>query len=302
MMCHTPVKYRKYLGKTLLMILILLWLSAFIAFQQCPLFRKRSSVMVIAHRGDWQNAPENSLLAIKNCIKMGVDMVEFDLAMSKDSVLVLMHDHTLERTTNGTGEIKHRTYDSLRALSLKDKNGHLTDQKIPSFQEAMEVCRDKILVFVDKGLDYVPQAYEILKKTKTLKQAFFMGGLDQSGLKAKIGIFKNKILYMPLVLNNKSTNDLLKSFENDHRAKIYLFSFTKDDEEYFKYAAALKSRGLIAMATTQVDYYCGGHTDSVSLQNPHLGWGFLLQKGFNAICTDHPQELLDYLRREGLHP
>ena len=67
---------------------------------------KNNQVIVVAHRGDWRNAPENSLQAIQNCIDMGVDMVEIDIRETKDCHLVLMHDKTLDRTTNGKGEIK----------------------------------------------------------------------------------------------------------------------------------------------------------------------------------------------------
>lgn len=58
-------------------------------------------VLVVAHRGDWRNAPENSLQAFQNCIAMGVDMIEIDLKMTKDNQLVIMHDNTIDRTTDG---------------------------------------------------------------------------------------------------------------------------------------------------------------------------------------------------------
>lgn len=61
-------------------------------------------VLVVAHRGDWRNAPENSLQAFQNCIAMGVDMIEIDLKMTKDNQLVIMHDNTIDRTTDGKGK------------------------------------------------------------------------------------------------------------------------------------------------------------------------------------------------------
>lgn len=62
-------------------------------------------VLVVAHRGDWRNAPENSLQAFQNCIAMGVDMIEIDLKMTKDNQLVIMHDNTIDRTTDGKGKV-----------------------------------------------------------------------------------------------------------------------------------------------------------------------------------------------------
>ena len=63
-------------------------------------------VLVVAHRGDWRNAPENSLQAFQNCIAMGVDMIEIDLKMTKDNQLVIMHDNTIDRTTDGKGKFR----------------------------------------------------------------------------------------------------------------------------------------------------------------------------------------------------
>ena len=84
---------------------------------------KNKDVIVVAHRGDWRNAPENSMQAIKNCIDMGVDMVEIDVRETKDGELVLMHDLTIDRTTNAKGFVKDWTLDSLKTLKLIDGLG-----------------------------------------------------------------------------------------------------------------------------------------------------------------------------------
>ncbi|MBQ7892930.1 MAG: glycerophosphodiester phosphodiesterase family protein, partial [Alistipes sp.] len=69
-------------------------------------------VLVASHRGDWRNYPENSIPAIESVIRMGVDIMELDLKLTKDSVLVLCHDHTIDRTTSGKGRVRDITYDS----------------------------------------------------------------------------------------------------------------------------------------------------------------------------------------------
>ena len=60
-----------------------------------------TSVLVVAHRGDWRYAPENSIAAIEHSIAVGVDVVEIDLQLTADSVLIVMHDSKLYRTTTG---------------------------------------------------------------------------------------------------------------------------------------------------------------------------------------------------------
>ena len=75
-------------------------------------------VVVVSHRGDWRNYPENSLPAIESVIRMGVDMMELDLKMTRDSVLVLCHDGTLDRTTTGSGPVSKYTYAELQQFDL----------------------------------------------------------------------------------------------------------------------------------------------------------------------------------------
>jgi glycerophosphoryl diester phosphodiesterase len=70
----------------------------------------------VAHRGGGKLAPENTLAAMRTARSLGYSMVEFDVKLSSDQVLVLMHDSTLERTTNGTGPAGAHTFDALARL------------------------------------------------------------------------------------------------------------------------------------------------------------------------------------------
>ena len=82
--------------------------------------RSTNSVLVVAHRGDWRNFPENSLEGIENAIKMGVDIVELDVQRTQDGVLILMHDETLNRTTTGKGKVSEVTMDYISNLYLRN--------------------------------------------------------------------------------------------------------------------------------------------------------------------------------------
>lgn len=102
-------------------------------------------IVVASHRGDWRNYPENSIPAIESIIKMGVDIMELDLKMTKDSVLVLCHDRTIDRTTNGKGRVCDITYDSLMTFNLKRAHNVKTDTlKMPTLRQALECCKDRI--------------------------------------------------------------------------------------------------------------------------------------------------------------
>ena len=98
--------------------------------------------------------PENSLAAIESVIGMGADIVEIDLALTSDSVLVVCHDRTLNRTTTGKGLIAEIPYDSIQRCFLKSGHGVATSHRMPTLREALELCKDRIVVNIDKGYQY----------------------------------------------------------------------------------------------------------------------------------------------------
>lgn len=100
---------------------------------------------MIAHRGDWRNAPENSIQCIENAIEMGVDMVEIDIQPTKDRNFICMHDETLERTSTGVGAIKDYTTEELKKLVLRSGNGIKTRRQIPTLEEVLKVCKTEFL-------------------------------------------------------------------------------------------------------------------------------------------------------------
>jgi glycerophosphoryl diester phosphodiesterase len=102
---------------------------------------------VIAHRGVALEAPENTLPAIAKAIELGCALAEIDLRYTADGEVVLVHDATLERTTDGTGSVAGKTLAELKQL----------DARIPTLQEAIELARGRIQLYLDlKETDPLP--------------------------------------------------------------------------------------------------------------------------------------------------
>ena len=99
---------------------------------------------VIAHRGYSGQYPENTMLAYEKAVEAGCDELEIDVQMTRDGVLVILHDETVERTTDGKGFIKDLTYQELRKFNV---NARFGDQygfnPIPSFEEYLDWVRKK---------------------------------------------------------------------------------------------------------------------------------------------------------------
>ncbi len=102
-----------------------------------------NEIMIIAHRGASGYAPENTLNGFKKAISLGVEAVEFDIHKSKTGDLIVIHDPSVDRTTNGTGLIKDKTLAEIKALSLK--NGGT----IPTFSEVLDALDAKAKIIID---------------------------------------------------------------------------------------------------------------------------------------------------------
>jgi len=101
-----------------------------------------AAAQVVAHRGGSKYAPENTLAAFRTAIAQGADGLEFDVQMSRDGALVIMHDETIDRTTNGTGAVRDFTLGQLRTFDAG--NG----EKIPTFEEVLQLAKaSNIAVF-----------------------------------------------------------------------------------------------------------------------------------------------------------
>ncbi|MDN3586341.1 glycerophosphodiester phosphodiesterase family protein [Pedobacter aquatilis] len=107
--------------------------------------------IISGHRGGTvKGFPENSIEAFEHTLSYTPAFFEVDPRLTKDSVVVLMHDATLNRTTNGTGKVADYTYAELQKLRLKDIDGNVTDFKIPTLKEAIDWSKGKTILNLDK--------------------------------------------------------------------------------------------------------------------------------------------------------
>ena len=123
--------------------------------------QKRDHVQICAHRGYWKDAPENSIKAVTLAIENKIDMIELDVRMSKDGKLVLMHDATIERTTNGTGKVSELSYKELSSYNLYH-DGELTEERIPLFKDILSAARGKIYIDIDVKISDYKAVYNMV--------------------------------------------------------------------------------------------------------------------------------------------
>lgn len=239
-------------------------------------------IMVIAHRGAHEGVPSNTLLSLKVAIDLGIDYVECDIRTTADNKLVIMHDGTVNGTTNGTGKIREMTLKQIRKLDAGIKVGpQFAGTKVPTLDEMLKMARGKIGIYADTK-DASPEALlGALKKHDMLSHTVIYGyHLDFFEGVAKLN---PDVWIMPEARNETVLQNLL------HKFQLKVVAFDAGD-----FKEPMISMTKQAGAKIYVDRL--GKAD-----NPEA-WQAAIDQGAAGIQTDHPAGLLKYLRDHGYHP
>lgn len=170
------MKITKHIIRTVLILAVIAGaVTAYIKF--VPTVKSKYSITSLsgseyhltAHRGLSGIAPENTAAALVEAGKAGYYAAEFDIMPTRDGVWVLMHDDTLDRTTNGTGEVSSYTYAELLELNIDSGNGieNYPDLKITTLKEALDICDEysmRAMIEIKGGeAEDMPAVLEIVK-------------------------------------------------------------------------------------------------------------------------------------------
>ncbi len=263
-------------------------------------------VLVVSHRGDWRNYPENSLPAIESVIRMGVDVMELDLKQTKDSVLVLCHDWTLDRTTTGRGPVSDYTYAELQAFDLKRGHGiAIPGLKMPTLRQALEICKDRILVNVDQGYEYYDRVLAMAEELGMTGQILIKSGQPLSVVQERMAGHDHNLLYMPVI--NVAPPEKMALFDEYIAAKpsqlAYEICFGQLNDNTSNVARRVLDSGAKLWINTLWASLCGGYDDDRAFdsEDPDTVYGPILDLGCSIIQTDRPEFLIAYLKKKNRH-
>ncbi len=244
-------------------------------------------VMVAAHRAAHNGYPENSISAIKHAINLGVDIVELDVKTTKDGIPVLMHDGTIDRTTNGSGKPENYTLLELKTFRLKMKDGTLTNETIPTLEEALKVVLGNIMVDIDLKTDNLEPIVKVIRKTETEKQVFYFDN-DYIALKEVRYLDKTSLL-MPRAYSFEMADSALKLFSPQ---VVHI------DPSFY----TSEVTNLIRTGNARIWINALGEPDEMIRKGSiEIAMDSLLLYGANIIQTDEPALILKYLKTKKLH-
>jgi len=259
-------------------------------------------VLVCAHRGDWRNAPENSLQAVKNCIDMGVDIVEIDIQKSKDGHLILLHDETLDRATTGKGYAKDWTLDSIKTLRIRDGLTNPTNQSIPTLEEVLLLAKGKAMLYLDKADKHLPDMLALLDKMKMLDHAVFMLPYTYEQAKSKFGNYLNRVIFIPRIeMSVEDPQAFIEEYVKNFKPVAIQLRLPAEDSPRVDLIPIIQKQKMRVVVSTIWDYVSAYHDDDRAFHEPDAHWGWHVRGGVSIFNTDRPALLLDYLRKKGLH-
>lgn len=260
--------------------------SHFNSIHRSLLKTKNNIVMIAAHRGVHNNVPENSIAAIEEGIRLGIDVVEVDVRFTKDRKMVLMHNKTIDGTTNGKGLVSDFTFEEIRTFRLLHQK-KVTEEKIPTLEEALLAAKGKILVDLDiKQDECLDSIMALVKRTGTENNCLFF-------------------VYEPALA--KMIDDRDRAFQlmvrtESARAADTLFTVVRPEAVHIDpshYTSAVVKK--LKKGKSRIWINALGTVDKKAAAGELNAYDELLKFGANIIQTDQPALLKKYLQSKGLY-
>lgn len=249
-------------------------------------------MLLCAHRantfvGIRAGIPENSVAAIEKAAAEGIDMVELDPRATSDGVLVIMHNGSIDATTNGKGSVSGMTYDNLYKYNLT-VGGVVTEHKVPTLSDALDAAKGKIFVCLDiKDFNRLDDIVRMVVAKGMSDQVCYYTGSSTSYLDQVLRIDKNAIL-MPWVSDPAKIAELKRFYTS-----LLTVQFNYDASNIDAIASAAGNAGLVGYANHL------NHDTELTSGRFTTMQGFV-SKRIPIVQSDYCDVILPWLRNAGL--
>ncbi len=250
--------------------------------------QKQHFPKVIAHRGGSNLAPENTLAAFKNAIELGVDMIEIDVEQTSDSVVVVLHDDKVDRTTNGSGWVDSLSYEYVKTLDAGSWfSEEYKDEKIPSLDDVLALVNGQVILLIEiKGgsetyLGIEKRTVEAIKKHNaipwTIVQSFNEKAVERvKDLDPDI---------MTYYLLGRNFPEYYETYINKGNVDSQIFKYDGIAVHY----SVLNANNVDSIKSTGLGVFSWTVDESADVEN-------MIRIGVDGIITDSPDEIIDIVR------
>ncbi|MBR7101362.1 MAG: glycerophosphodiester phosphodiesterase family protein [Clostridia bacterium] len=262
----------------------------------------RKYPFLAAHRGVCgANVPCNTMAAYKIALDQGADVVEIDVAKSKDGKFFVFHpgmEHVFLRSAKPISELDSA---EVEAMFLVNQDSVRTSYKVPTLEEVLTLLKDKAYINVDKFWTDIEGISAVIRKVGVEKQVIVKTYTDEKSLEG-VKKYAPDFMFVPLVRGKDDITDKLYADGiNVIGAEIL---FATEDEECIsdEYIRSMHEKGRLIWANSiiynEADVISAHKTDDISLwDDPDKGWGWLIDKGVDFIQTDWLLMLKNYIAK-----
>ena len=232
-------------------------------------------VVNVAHRGASGNYPENTLIAFQKALEIGVDEIELDLHMTKDEHLIVMHDSTVDRTTDGTGAIAELTLTEIKALDAGSVFGEqFRGERVPTWEEALDLVQGKVRLNVHLKEGGNPDGHYERKVTRALREFQMVDASILACSDESVGIFA----------------------EIDSQIECRIFRANRTPEEYIRKSAEMGLRTMqpgrdITTREFVQKAHAAGRVVHVFYADTPEDMRAYIEIGVDGILTNYPERL-----------
>lgn len=257
-------------------------------------YREDRVPLVSAHRGGpAPGFPENAIETFQNTIKYHPAIIECDVALSKDSVLVMMHDDKLDRTTTGKGKISDFTYEELHKLSLRDPGGVVTEYKIPTLPQVLEWAKGKVILTIDvkRGVPFE----KVVKAVQDNKAESYSVIITYNATQAAEVHQLDSTLMISASIRGKEDLERLNSLGIKNENLIAFIGVREPGPEVYRY---LHENGIQCILGTM------GNLDRRAETRGDKLYHQLINNGADVLATDRNreagQQLMEFIKNKDL--
>lgn len=236
--------------------------------------------LVSAHRGGpYSGFPENAIETFQHVVDHTPAVIECDIAMTKDSVLVMMHDYTLDRTTTGSGEVFDKTWEELQSLNLIDNGGKATSFKIPRLDDVLEWGKGKALFTLDvkRGVPFSM----VVQAVEKYKMENFAAVISYSANDAQTIYELNNDLMISVGIGNKEAYEAHKALGIPDENMIAFVGVSEPEPSVYQ---MLHAKGISTILGV-----LGNLDKKAEARGDQIYAGFV-QNGADVLATDRPLE------------
>lgn len=268
--------------------------------------RKRGMPYLVAHRGvNRANVPCNSLLSYKLSIDLKADVVELDVAKSKDGEYFAFHPGMEEVFLEGGKSISEMSAEEVRTCKLLNADGVPTHFNVPTVREALLFLKGKAYINVDKFWTDIKGLSDLIRQCGVEKQVIVKTPPEEQYF-SLLEEYASDLMYMTVAWHTDNVTDELLKRNIRFIGIEALFDNLNDAIAQKDYIASMHEKGLLVWVNSIIynekEVISAGLTDDLSLERGgDYGWGKLISMGFDFIQTDWLLMLQQYIAKSRMN-